>query len=248
MCTIMTFDYRTFKANSAAIELQIRDDAIFNNDGWALLIHGDEPALIKTLSIELVMDVLSATEFKRFWLHSRYATTRSRGLVHTHGFSAGDWLVFHNGILRNTESEKYPVDSQLIAARVQSLGALPGLESLQDELYLNAFTVNTNTGQWYVSRHVTNTLYTDGNNYSTNEIPEAGCDLEVAQNTITSHQEDVESTEQMGVKYLRDDEFYDFVYDMQWDRNRVPKEWNEHLTRDQRRQIKCIRGNTRKIA
>ena len=245
MCTIMTFDYDTFKANSAAIELQIRDDALFNNDGWSLLINGDEPTLLKTLSLELVLKMLNATTFNRFWLHSRYATTRAHGLVHTHGFSGGDWLVFHNGVLTSDESRAFPVDSQLIAARVQELGALPGLQSLSHERYLNAFVVNTNTGQWYVSRHVTNDLFTDGAcNYSTNQIPTVGCVQLVADNTITAHNEDVVSDEQWEmeyVKYLRDDDFYDLVCDMRWDQDPVPEAVYRELTPDQRRQIRCMR-------
>ncbi len=177
MCTIMTLSGKKFRDHKQKVIGQIRRDTLYNPHGSSLLIQKSNNSFIQLntddSSSETLVALLGTGKWKRFWLHTRLATTSNRGLTYTHGFRAGPYLLMHNGILRSPESDKYPVDSFYLGTLVETFGPEQLLKALkiEAETYANVFTVDTKTGNYWVTRLSTNSLFTDGKgNYSTNAV------------------------------------------------------------------------------
>lgn len=180
MCTIMTATREVFDAHQADFLDQIYEDAEHNGHGFALVLAGerkDQVAVIRSLNIELIVAALTCSDWKRFWLHTRFATGQYRGLPGTHAFHARsegvDWYVMHNGIIRHDEARQFNVDSEWIASMVRRYGVDAALFTTKaNEAFANVFVVAPQAGQWYMLRSKTGSLYVseDGQSYSTNKI------------------------------------------------------------------------------
>lgn len=185
MCTLLTVSRDLFESNKEMFDYRIRMDATLNRDGFALVLLGDvenETVVMQSLSYDVIMSVVAANKnWKRMFLHTRAATTKTGGIFGCHNFfssgngeelknsSTNTWIVQHNGILGSSEASDYLVDSMLIADMIN----INGVEEtekwlLEKEVYANVFMINVTTGEYRVVRCQANTLYTDGNgNYST---------------------------------------------------------------------------------
>lgn len=192
MCTIYTFSKQFYTENHDAVVKQIKSDAVFNGHGYSMLAIGrdsDTTELIRTMNVASLLRSLDTLlgpsgEAERAWIHLRYATTGFHGLNGAHGFAAGDYNVFHNGILRRKESDSFHVDSELIAHEIDTLGLEGAIEAIgANEKYVNAFLVNNQTGSYTVIRMTTGSLYTDGaGNYSSTPINDTELVQPVAEN------------------------------------------------------------------
>lgn len=176
----MTATREVFDAHQADFLDQIYEDAEHNGHGFALVLAGerkDQVAVLRSLNIELIVAALTASDWKRFWLHTRYATGAYRGLPGTHAFHARsegvDWYVMHNGIIRHDEARQFNVDSEWIASMVRRYGVDAALFTTKaNEPFANVFCIAPQAGQWYMLRSKTGSLYVseDGESYSTNKI------------------------------------------------------------------------------
>lgn len=189
MCTIMTFDRKTFDENRDAIVKQLAEDVTRNNEGFSLILAGasnKEVSVLRSMTILPIVELICNSEWKRFWLHCRFATTTAVGINQTHAFQGGEWHVMHNGYIQHPKAGQFKVDSELIPKVISDygVGAAIGL-LLHQESFANVFLVNLYTGTWYVVRCSTGSLYTDGKgNYSTNKIE----NTEI-QNAVTQYTE-----------------------------------------------------------
>ncbi len=180
MCTMLTVSREFYNQHTKAVTARIMHDSIYNNDGFSLMLmsdFGEDTTLLRSMSVSLVLDVIQQAmenqTVERFWLHSRLATTGYVGINGCHGFAAGDWTVFHNGILSRPESYGFAVDSELIAFEIESGGIEAAIRALQaHETYANVFMVNNQTGEFKVIRNTVGTLFMDGDgNFSTVAMP-----------------------------------------------------------------------------
>lgn len=193
MCTMFTFSRAFYKANKNAIVDQVINDSFINSEGFSLLTVGEDEentTLIRSMNIDFILDTLDSLMWgdtaDRAWLHLRMATTAFVGVNGCHGFAGNNYSVFHNGILSRPESERFNVDSELIANDLEVLGIDRALTNLAYDTYANVFIVNNKTGTYHVVRRSTGSLYTDGaGNYSSN--PVAAIALPVEINTQTHH-------------------------------------------------------------
>lgn len=177
MCTIMTFDYATFTAHSETIVKQIESDAVRNSHGYALILSNFDPSkaiIIQTLDLSTILSALAVFPFERFWLHSRYSTSSTKGLAGCHAFTPhnGEY-VMHNGVLQHKGTRELPVDSMAISELLKFMGPKQVAQYLaMNEPYANVFIVNPEKGTWVVSRSQKGTLFWDGNaNFSSSPIP-----------------------------------------------------------------------------
>lgn len=197
MCTLYTFDRKFYNENKSDVVQQIIEDSLYNSEGCSMLMLGSDETdstLIRTMNVDLLLDVLE-TQFKdlkaqRCWIHLRMATTAFVGLNGCHGFAGKNYSVFHNGVLARPESEKFNVDSELIAHDIQFSGIKRALDNLAYDTYANVLLVNNETGIYHVTRRTGGTLFTDGEgNYSTNELG-AICQA-VPDNSQTTHDDKI---------------------------------------------------------
>jgi predicted glutamine amidotransferase len=180
---------------------QIQDDALYNNDGWSVVLLGKKPedtVISQSLDLESILTVVENTKWERMFFHARLSTTSTAGIFGCHNFTTvgdgrkanvkkGFWIVQHNGILRSPESREYLVDSMYIAEVVRQHGIEAAKAYLTtNEEYANVFLVNPETGMYVVTRSVTNSLYTDNmGNYSTNKF--GPMDHPVAHRSAANH-------------------------------------------------------------
>lgn len=170
MCTLLTVDRAAF---SKKILARINMDARYNDDGFSLLTLGKhgEPALLRTMSIDDVFSALDVLKWERFFLHCRAATQGTIMLENTHGWDAAGVFYMHNGILRDKMAEYFPVDSQLIGHKIETVGMNGTMEWLTSESFANVFFVNPSLSWYQVFKSENGSLYTDGKgNYSTNRV------------------------------------------------------------------------------
>lgn len=179
MCTILTVDRETYNEFQQEIRAVIRQDAVSNSDGGSILLVGKDSrrtTLLRTLDEEVILQLLdthfSEGHAERAWIHFRLATTAFDGLNGCHGFAAGDYTVFHNGILHRKDSHLFRVDSELIAWEVEAAGPEEAISNLlEKESYANVFLVDNSTGAYHVVRCTSGVLHTDGKgNYSTSRV------------------------------------------------------------------------------
>lgn len=173
----MTIDREFYLANKVEVMAQIKEDWRSNPHGASLLLIGaasKDTSLIRSMNID---DVLLLVELRflnrtasRIFLHLRYATTGFIGLNGCHGFSANNYTVMHNGILKRKEADYHNVDSELIAQDIVIESKAYAIAQLQKhETYANVFIIDNDTGKYDVIRQSTGNLYTDGKgNYSSN--------------------------------------------------------------------------------
>lgn len=177
MCTILSFDYNTFTSNQDAIIKRIREDFVRNSHGNSLILASSDPKkslVLQTLDLDTVITVLTTVPFLRFWLHLRHSTTATQGLAGCHAFTPNNgWYVMHNGILREGQSNKLPVDSQAISELLRYTDTRTVTEHLlKNETYANVFMIQPEKGKWTVCRSKQGTLFWDGiENFSSNPIP-----------------------------------------------------------------------------
>lgn len=177
MCTILSFDYNTFTSNQDTILKRIREDFVRNSHGNSLILASADPKkalVLQTLDLDAVISVLTAIPFTRFWLHLRHSTTSTQGLAGCHAFTPNNgWYVMHNGILREGQSNKLPVDSMAISELLRYTDVRTvTTHLLQNETYANVFMIQPEKGKWTVCRSKQGTLFWDGvDNFSSNPIP-----------------------------------------------------------------------------
>lgn len=164
MCTLYTF---TGESKDQYL-VQILLDAQFNSDGFSALIDkGGKFTLIRTESIDFLVDTLTGIEADRYFVHLRMATTAYTGVTRCHGLDAGDFTVFHNGVIDYAGD----LDSRGIAELFAKHSLDFALTALKGFSYANVIAVNTQTGDYYINRSSVGSLYTDGRgNYSTTVI------------------------------------------------------------------------------
>lgn len=177
MCTILTVSRKFFTTHEEETLRRINNDAISNDDGWSLITVGrraDEVTVLKSLYLDDILAVIKNNKsWRRFFLHSRMATTRALGLDACHAFSASNgWFVMHNGSLSHKKARRFPVDSELIAALIKDYGPDTTTSFLREnESYANCFLVNPESGKYRIVRLTSGSLYTDGKgNYSSRDF------------------------------------------------------------------------------
>lgn len=172
MCTLYVFT----PDNKSAFIRQITADAVYNNDGFSVLIaHGTTFSLFRTENLDLFLDVIVMSDGDRYFAHCRMATTAYKGVTRCHGLDAGDYTIFHNGVI------DYPgdLDSRGIADLFKNHPLDFALNALSGFTYANVIAVDTMTGDYYVNRSEVGSLYTDGSGcYSTVAI-KGTCDTPV---------------------------------------------------------------------
>lgn len=172
MCTLYVFT----TDNKSAFIRQITADAVYNSDGFSVLIaHGTTFSLFRTENLDLFLDVIVMSDGDRYFAHCRMATTAYKGVTRCHGLDAGDYTIFHNGVI------DYPgdLDSRGIADLFKNHPLDFALNALSGFTYANVIAVDTMTGDYYVNRSEVGSLHTDGNgSYSTVAI-KGTCDTPV---------------------------------------------------------------------
>lgn len=172
MCTLYVFT----TDNKSAFIRQITADAVYNSDGFSVLIaHGTTFSLFRTENLDLFLDVITMSDGDRYFAHCRMATTAYKGITRCHGLDAGDYTIFHNGVI------DYPgdLDSRGIAELFKNHPLDFALNALSGFTYANVIAVDTMTGDYYVNRSEVGSLHTDGNgSYSTVAI-KGTCDIPV---------------------------------------------------------------------
>lgn len=166
MCTIITVD-----RYSKELEERVRYDANSNGDGWSLLMidKTGNHSMIRTLDLKVVMANLLLGSWSRIFLHSRLATQGRSRVQNCHGWSADGVFYFHNGTIRDTDSRKYPVDSQMIGKWITDLGVMKTIKTkLNSESFANVMMVDPDAKTYWVFRSTGGSLYTDEKgNFST---------------------------------------------------------------------------------
>jgi len=101
MCTLMTITRGFFRQHRKSVIDQIVDDQYGNPHGYALELIGKSPLFLQGFDIDRVIDMLD-TDFDRFVLHQRFATSRNVSLCDCHGYVAENgYRWYHNGIIEN---------------------------------------------------------------------------------------------------------------------------------------------------
>lgn len=201
MCTIFSIDRFFFNNNKQNSLKRIEQDAARNDDGWAAVFlgeHANQTVLMQSLELSSVLAAIDSVPWTRMFLHSRMSTTSTGGIFGCHNFSTigsglqsnvtnGYWVVQHNGILSDHRSRQYMVDSMFITQHIREHGPAETINYLlTKETYANVFMINPISGQYYVTRSVTNSLFTDGlGNFSTNPVGEIA--KPVPQRSFTEH-------------------------------------------------------------
>lgn len=170
MCTLTTISIDQYTTN---VINQIISDARSNYDGYGLVLMGDSGevlTILRTLDIDPILTALDIFDWSRMFLHSRFATQGETNILNTHGWSAGRYLYMHNGSLSDPLAYDLPVDSLLIGKWLE-LGLDVALDQLSKQSFANVFIIDTETGDYHVSRSVGGQLHTDGaGSYSTNPV------------------------------------------------------------------------------
>ncbi len=197
MCTIYTFGKEFYNEHKVAIVEQIESDSSFNGHGYSMLAIGTDEGtteLVRTMNVTSLLASLdrllgSDGSAERAWIHLRYSTTDFQGLNGCHGFAAGDYTVFHNGILSRRGSASFNVDSELIAYDIEASGIEGAIAAIaESESYVNAMLVNNQTGTYSIIRMKSGSLHTDGQgNYSTSPIDNTPICHAVPTNTRTDY-------------------------------------------------------------
>lgn len=179
MCTIMTSTVEKFTEHETAFLGRIRADARTNDDGYSLLLVGEDQSktqLSRSMDVESIIDILKVKRFKRFFLHSRMATTQYKGIDGCHGFIGAhdnkEWFVFHNGVFRHPHAAKHKVDSGWLASLVTQFGPTAALSVISNnESYANILLVSPQAELFHAMHQTSGTLYKDdAGSYSTNKM------------------------------------------------------------------------------
>lgn len=180
MCTILTTDKITDN-----ILNRIAEDHQYNPHGLSVVTYdGVNYEILKTLDLNTVLTILRSREYKRIFVHTRNATTWSRGVNATHGFIQGDYVYFHNGIFRSRGALQYPVDSMMLGdvLRMTAPDNIQKTLSALGETFANIMIVDTKLDKYHVIRQSTGSLFTDNQgNYSTNPVDDIN--IPVPENT-----------------------------------------------------------------
>lgn len=189
MCTLMTFSREFWKANRSAVIAQIHEDSKGNGDGWALIAVGtnqEATSILRSKRLESILETLEEGWWERVWIHARHATGNKKGLAQTHGWSANDWYIMHNGILRHKDTHKFDVDSMVLIPLLEKYGLSAAVAYCQEnESFCNLLLVNPEEGKWYVGRNQAGSLYTDGDGtYSSREFASVNTAVPVGHSLI----------------------------------------------------------------
>lgn len=180
MCTILT-------TNSVTDNIlnRIAEDHQYNPHGLSVVTYdGVNYEILKTLDLNTVLTILRSREYKRIFVHTRNATTWSRGVNATHGFIQGDYIYFHNGIFRSRGALQYPVDSMMLGdvLRMTAPDNIQKTLSALGETFANIMIVDTKLDRYHVIRQQSGSLFTDNQgNYSTNPVDDIN--IPVPENT-----------------------------------------------------------------
>lgn len=169
MCTIMTVSKEVW---SEEIEKQILTDSYTNSDGFALLLFTEQGAhtILRSFSVEAVLELLNSLPWSRMFLHCRYATKGGVSLENIHGWANQGVFYMHNGAIAAPESALFAVDSQAIGEWLEG-GVDTATKELQAEPYANVMLIDTRSNYYVVNRSKGGTLFTDGRgNFSTNRV------------------------------------------------------------------------------
>ncbi len=171
MCSILAAGQDTL---SKALLLEyVRGELLGNPDGSCLMLDGPEGMTsLRTMDHRLILQLLKRRDWDRCWLHMRAATQGTLTLRNTHGWISTQGIaVMHNGILRGARAVEFEVDSQLILDWLEQGGEELALQELMGEPYANVFLIDSDSGDYAVSRSLVGTLFTDGNgNFSSRNV------------------------------------------------------------------------------
>jgi predicted glutamine amidotransferase len=185
VCTLLTVSRDLYDQDVVG---RILDDAVRNDDGWALLLADEMGAysLIRTKEIAQVLAALRSPRWQRMFLHARMATQGAPTVPNIHGWVVDDVCVMHNGCLRAAEAQLCAVDSQAIGVWIRRQGIDYALARLKDELFANVFLIDLEANMYIVHRSTIGSLYTDGQgNYST--YPVGNIALSVEDYSVDCH-------------------------------------------------------------
>lgn len=192
MCKIFAITRHSYDNNTEAWTEHLKDGARINSHGSAALFIDEDTGSHSIIRATQWTDIQDVLDFKSDWttvfIHQRFGTRGGRGLENVHFWQANDVFYCHNGVLRGTEQEALSVDSLVIGQWLEEGGVWYALSQLQQQDYANVFMVDMIDGAYYMSRSVTNSLYTnDLGDYSTDKL-DGICDISVAENTIVKRE------------------------------------------------------------
>lgn len=218
MCTVITVDQ---SINKQSVIERIISDSMSNSDGFAMLMIqlDGTPLFIQSMNTDPIIGLIEIMDYKRIFIHTRYATQGIAALHNTHGWNHNGTYVFHNGSIRSKISERFSVDSEAIRYWLEFYGIDETIDKLHDEPFANVFLVNTVDGNYIVHRSMTGSLFTDGNgNYSTHAFD--AITTPVAEYTVTDHDLDLSKP----TEYRWDS--WDF--NSRWDSDDYLNGWDTH--------------------
>jgi hypothetical protein len=237
MCTIITVSRAFWEMNRTAVLTQLVADSIGNGEGWNLILVGACPSdamSLSSMTIDPLIKFLTTHDgWSRMFLHARAATTTTVNLQGCHGFHGGNgWLVQHNGILKSSRADTYPVDSMLIADVLDTTGdvhlTIDWLQTHED--YANVFFINPELGAYHVMRckEDRGTLHTDGQgNYSSRPF------AAITQKVVGYHSErylmDYPADEVPTTQHI----FEEWIYAHSWELGDMPHDLQDQLTLEQ---------------
>lgn len=200
MCQIHIINKTNFLNNPTAYEDHLNSGARINDHGSAALFIDDEGnhSIIRAMKFETIMDMLHMNDrWETVVIHQRYTTQGAANLSNTHLWQVGNYFYCHNGVLRDEDTNKYEVDSQLIGHYLET-NPWEAIAYCQSEDYANTFIVGLDEKKIWVTRSKTNTLYTDGNGQYSTRLLKGEIDTKMPENSVEIINLDIEVFEKWG--------------------------------------------------
>ncbi len=205
MCQIHTITRTSWEKNINEWLEHLRDGALINYHGSALVLIDEDTGEHSVLRSKNWDDVeallLANNHWTQAFIHQRYSTRGGTGLENVHFWQSNDVLYCHNGVFQGKEQAQFNVDSNIIGQYLEEQGIWGALGYMQSQEYANVFMIDLIDGVYYISRSVTNTLYTD-NDGSFSTFPlDSVCEMPVVAGTIIRKEFNLTPAASYGITY-----------------------------------------------
>ena len=172
---LYTFSSEFYWDNREAIITRLYEDSVVNKDGFSVMGgHGLDASYLATFDIRAVLAFIdnAAKLDQRVIVHFRAATGNCIDLNGIHGWTAGKYRVFHNGILDRYFSEVARVDSLDIVDDIRNYGIKKAMERLLQDSFANVIIADVESGDFFVHRSKVGDFFMDDTetNFSTSII------------------------------------------------------------------------------
>lgn len=200
MCQVHIINKCSFFSDTASYEEHLNSGAISNDHGSAALFIDEDGnhSLIRAMKFQTIIDMMYMNDmWETVVIHQRYSTHGEATLANTHLWQAGNYFYCHNGVLRDPDTEAYEVDSQLIGHYLK-INPWEAIAYCQSEEYANTIIVGLDEKKIWVTRSVTNTLFTDGNGQYSTRMLKGEIENPMPTNTVSMIDLNIEAFDKWG--------------------------------------------------